>query len=235
MDFKKKPLKLRVYATPRMSVNMLGEYVNASASRRNAIIKDSRIVPTYIAKRYNYASDIISKYISSGKSDINLLRKEIVLLKTGTYSSKYEKEMAMFSVEAVSAFLNHADVITNIFESSKLEASIHFNFHKINLEGVEISIRPEIILKSSKTKEIIGFIKLYFSKNNELDLDRGDFITCLGRNYFNEGHSLNLAEKNCFVLDVFRGELMTAPRAFKRRMSDISASCREISDRWDRF
>jgi hypothetical protein len=35
------------------------------------------------------------------------------------------------------------------------------------------------------------------------------------------------------VLDVFRGELITAPKAFKKRMSDITASCKEIADRWD--
>lgn len=233
MESIKKPIQFRVYPNPRMSANMLGEYISASASRRHAIIKDSRIVPTYIAKRYNLASAAIADFLSDEFATLECLKRKIIELKVADYTTKYEKEMSMSSIEALMAFANYAEGLQKSLLGHRIEMSAHFTYHKINLEGVEVSIRPEIIIRSS-SNQIIGFIKLYFSKNNELDENRGDFITCLGRSYFSEAHSLLLSEKNCFVLDVFTGELSSAPKAFKRRMSDITASCREIADRWNR-
>ncbi len=234
MKLDKKPFKIRVYPTPRMAINPLTEYATASASRRNAIIKDSRTVPTYIVKRYNLASEIITQYLTEGVDDLSLLRIKMVELKNSKYAKPFDKEMAMYSLEALRAFYHHATMCMEIFKSFRLEAAISFSYHKLNIEGVEVSIRPELLIKNDNN-EIIGFIKLYFSKSKELEGERAELITCLGRNYFNESHSLNLSEKNCFVLDVFNGEITSAPRAFKRRMSDIIASCREIADRWNSF
>jgi hypothetical protein len=54
--------KNRVYLYPRMSLKMICEYVTASATRRSTIIKNSCIIPTFIVKRYNMASEIISTH-----------------------------------------------------------------------------------------------------------------------------------------------------------------------------
>lgn len=231
-----KNIKQRVYTTPRMSIKMLCEYVvKASASRRSSIIKDSSIVPTYIAKRYNSAAEAVAGFLSQPNSDLKSLMNELGYLKTKSYNSKYEREMAMLSIQALYSFAPHAISFKEILSGFKVEQANHFNYHKLSIEGVEISIRPELIIRNILNNEIIGFIKLYFSKTEPLDPESAALITCLGRNYFNETHSLNMSEKNCFVLDVFRGELSTAPKSFKKRMSDISAACREIADRWSRF
>lgn len=231
----KKKIVQRVYETPRISIKMLCEYVNASASRRSTIIKDSSVVPTYIAKRYNRASEVIANHLTNPKSSAESLRADVVSLIQKTYKSSYEREMAMLSVQAISSFAPHAESFKKILGGFKVEQSNHFNYHKLIIESVEISIRPELIIRSSINNDIIGFIKFYFSKSEQLDSESADLITCLGRNYFNETHELNLVDKNCLVLDVFRGELSMAPKSFKKRMSDISASCREIADRWARF
>jgi len=36
------------------------------------------------------------------------------------------------------------------------------------------------------------------------------------------------------VLEVYRGEVYTAPRAFKRSIGNIEAACKEIADSWDK-
>lgn len=225
----------QVYESPRMSLKLICEYVTATPSRRNTIIRNSCLVPTYIAKRYNLASEVITRYLAIQENDLSLLRDQILVIKSSKYKSENERSMAYSSAEALVAFLNHGNSLTSIFNGFKLEQSNYFNYHKLNIEGVEISVRPELIIRSAITNDIIGFIKLHFAKTIPLDADTANLITCLGRNYFNETHSLNLAEKNCFVIDVFRGEISSAPKSFKKRMADVVASCREIADRWYRF
>ena len=158
-----------------------------------------------------------------------------VILRHTKYTSKHQKETALLNMQALNSFLKHADRIAKGLQAYNIELAVNFTYHKFDLEGVEVSIRPELILRSQSTGEIIGFVKLYFSKSKQLDGSLSDTISCLGRNYFNEAYSLTLPEKSCFVLDVFTGELLRAPRAFKRKMSDIAASCREIADRWNSF
>ena len=207
--------KQQVYESPRMSLKLICEYVTASASRRSTIIKDSCIVPTFIAKRYNLASQVVSSYISRNETDLNVLKNKVRAISTKRYKTQNEIETAMLCVEAITAFSKHANSVTSIFNGFNVEMCDQFSSQKMNIEGVDISVRPELIIRNPVTNKITGFIKLYFSKTTELDEITGDLITCLGRNYFNETHNLNLEEKNCFVLDVFRGELATAPRAFK--------------------
>lgn len=231
----KKTINQRVYENPRMSLKMICEYVKASASRRSTIIRDSCIVPTFIAKRYNLASDVIAMFLSINEPDISLLRDQVIAIERSKYSSENEQSMALLSGEAIRKFIDHSSSIESVLDYFEVEATSHVHYHKFKVEGVEISIRPELLLRSHQTNDIVGFVKLYFSKGTPLDDETAGLITCLGKNYFNETHSLNLPEQNCFVLDVFRGEISTAPRAYKRRMSDIFASCREIADRWHRF
>lgn len=231
----KNPFKQQVYEYPRMALKPICEYQTASPSRRNTIIKNSRVVPTYIAKRYNIASEAIASYLSGADDCLDDITARIHEIHTATYKTENEQTLAMQSAEALTAFLKDATSMKAIFAEFRLEATDQFVSHKLSIEGVEISIRPEIIIRSQKSDDIIGFIKFHFAKTEALTEHMADSITCLGRYYFNEIHSLRLAEKNCFVIDLFRGEVSSAPRSYKRRMTDITASCREIADRWHRF
>lgn len=226
--------KRKVYATPRISLKMLCEYVNASPSRRSTIIKNSCEVPVFIARRYNLANEIITSYLTDNKNSIDWLNSEISRILSQSFRSENEKDMALLSAEAVTAFSKDAKSISKIFEAFVLEAVDQMASYKLTLETVDVSIKPDLLLKD-ENGNIIGFIKLYFSKETELNQNTADLITCLGREYFKEMMNLNLLERNCLVLDVFRGELYSAPKSFKKRMSDIYASCREIADRWVRF
>lgn len=232
----KKRITQKMYTSPRMSIKLLCEYVSSSSpSRRSTIIKDSCMVPTYIAKRYNLATEAIVNHLANPTSTLKSLMDEIVRLKTKEYSSSYEKEMSLLSIQAIESFAKHASSFKKVLGEFKVQRSNHFNYHKMLIEGVEISIRPELIIINPINNGIVGFIKLYFAKNQNLDPESAALITCLGRNYFNENHSLNMLQKNCFVLDAFKGESFNAPKASKKRMSDIAAACREIDDRWARF
>ena len=73
----KKSYILKIYANPRISAKMLGEYQTASPVRRQTIIKDSRIVPTYMVNKYNLATRVISEYLASVSLDLNALREQI--------------------------------------------------------------------------------------------------------------------------------------------------------------
>lgn len=47
-----------------------------------------------------------------------------------------------------------------------------------------------------------------------------------------EQYNVDCAHKDCYVIDVFAGTVTKAPKAFKKRMKDVEASCLEIMDTW---
>jgi hypothetical protein len=224
---------MKYHLNPRMGINPLCEYVYlSSASRRSTIIKNAKEKPTFVVKRYNEAEDFLSYFLAS-KCDSKLLLEHIKSLRTGYYAKEFERDCAHYSADALEGFFRNGLWLTGLMENYDLEVSLNQTTHKIIISGVQISIRPELILYKKGTKERVGFLKLYISKTKPLESHHGELVACLGKSYFLEEHTLNFHSDCCLVLDVFRGELITAPKAFKKRMSDITASCKEIADRWD--
>jgi len=220
------------YSTPRISVNPLCEYVYATATRRGSIIKNSKEKPTYMTVRYNHAEEILSFYLAQSTVDVKILTDQIYSLNTIKYKSDFEKRCATISAEALSAFLRKESYVKKILSLYKSFMTIEETKHKLIINGVQISIRPEIILRDTLGKQQLGFVKFYFSKSVPLTQERAELIACVGKHYFESEHHLPLLNKNCFVLDVFRGEIFSAPKSHVKRMNDIYASCQEIADRW---
>lgn len=61
-------------AVPRISLNKLGEYMNASASRRKRIIAEQREPKTFIVARYTDAMDVICDYFQDDSRDDEILQ-----------------------------------------------------------------------------------------------------------------------------------------------------------------
>jgi len=214
-------------------MNPLCEYVvEATASRRNAIIKRCKFPSTYITKWYNEAEDILAFYLSEIKDDPKQLMIEADRLRTRSYDDDMEKKYAVASASALKSFVTEAEKIRVALELYTLEMSVNENRHKFILKGVQISLRPELIVRDYKGKQQLGFVKFYFGKDDPLSEPRGELMACLLRHYFELEHGLAFKTQHCMVLDVYRGRLFYAPKAFKRRVADIEASLQEIADRW---
>lgn len=225
--------KTKVYPNHRISVNPLCEYVaEAGPARRNSIIKQCKKPIPYIVKLYNDAEDIISLYLSVVKDNPKLLVREASRLLAGPFKDDNDKKCAQASAGALKAFKLKELALRGVFETYVLGSATDDTHHKFMMNGVQISLRPELIVRAPDGKQQLGFIKLYFSKGTPLSKERAEMIACLTKNYFEEEFGFGFKPEHCFVLDVFEGKLYNAPKAYKRSLANIKAACQEIADRW---
>jgi|GEM_PF-1583712 len=230
----KSPLKSKngEYQNPRISVNSLCEYNFASPTRRNSIINNSKEKPVFIAARYNDVEDVLSFYLANIRNDPKVLANQIHALITSKFRTEFEQKCALLSADALSSFLSYEHLVYKALSVYSPKMSIEETKNKMLINGVQISIRPEIKLYDSSLRQQLGFIKFYICKSIPLTQERGELIACLGKYYFESEEHLQLMSKNCLVLDVFRGTIISAPKSYIKRIADVKASCQEIADRW---
>ena len=138
--------------TPKISLNKLGEYLDATPARRRQIVKEQKEPQPYVAARYKDAREAIVEYIESGMNDEEKLLDVINKLKSDISGSEFYIQDKQASAQAIEDFLDTSEQIdidglsAHAFE--KKENSIML------VSGVNISIRPDIILKDKKSSEI---------------------------------------------------------------------------------
>ncbi|MDA8326168.1 MAG: hypothetical protein M0033_08105, partial [Nitrospiraceae bacterium] len=105
------------------------------------------------------------------------------------------------------------------------------------IANVDVSVRPEILLKvTNKKAESIGALKFYLPKSYPLNQAAAEYVATIIHNFMEKNYQENTIDyRHCFVFDVPTGELYQAPRSFRRRRQEVLEACMEIADRWDRI
>lgn len=214
--------------TARISINKLGEYMVSRPGRRRTIVKDQKNPSSFIVAYYSSAEDIMCECIID-KRDHIFLESKIQELYGKTPSSDWDSTRKDVCIEALNYFI---EVIDDLelpdFDKEKAPK----DQEKITISNVDISVRPEVLLK--KDNQVIGAIKFVINKNKRPDSDEINFIGAVLHHYMRKIHSEALKAKNCFIVDVFAGEVFNAPKSFKQRLDDVDAACSEIADAWKR-
>ena len=216
----------------RISVNKLGEYIVANPIRRRSIIKDQKKPRTIYIARYTRAETEIQNYIVNDSGNIEHLAAVARELVTADYPSDWKRETAELCSKALYSFIK---VAGDIPAEGLLRQRINDNVVKMEISKVAVSVRPEILLaKPNAPDEIIGGIKLYFSKTAPLEKGTGEFIASIVYRYIAEYISTEAVAdyKKCFVLDVFTGHIFVAPKSYKNHMKYAQAACDEIAALW---
>jgi hypothetical protein len=219
----------KVNHEPRVSVNKLGEYLMANASRRKKIIYDCKHPAEFIIKRYNDAEKAIADYFSSDEKSIEIILKHINKLQSKKSKTPYQLEIVKSNMSALDSFIDCTDCI-DICEEQYTYKDVSEESSISTFNNLKVSVRPEILIL--KEKEVVGAIKLYFSKSHPISNDVGEYITTVLKHHLEEKYQLKLKPNNCMVLDVFTKLLIKAPKSHKRRLQDILASSEEIVTRW---
>jgi hypothetical protein len=218
---------------PRISVNKLGEYMTATPLRRRRIIFDQQQPKTFIVPRYTEAQDAITKYFVRDKQDERVLLSEIERLSLAPSATEWDAQRKRLCVEALERFL---DVAEEIDLSGQTATAGGNDQPRLQVGGLEISVRPEVIVRgSSRSGEpACGALKLYFSKTIPLNPEGGEYVATLLHQFVDTQVEPGKADPRlCHVVDVFGGRVFTAPRATARRRRDLWAACEEIARAWD--
>ena len=218
---------------PRLSVNKLGEYMTAKASRQNKILFDAKHPQDFIVAFYKDAAEAISKAIVDGLQDTAHLDKAIKLLGVRNPKSVHESRLINGNIDAIETFI---DMMGDI-DLTGIEARLgSHQAMPIVVHGVNISVRPEVTLHSKKRsgEKLVGGVKLHFPKAFPLNEDAGEYIsTCLQlhcRDHLAEHGAAS--HTHCYVIDMAGAKVLTGVKAIKSRTRDVEETCKQIATIW---
>ncbi|GAA4310038.1 hypothetical protein GCM10023183_27630 [Nibribacter koreensis] len=207
----------------------MGEYPFASPTRRSRIIYDAKYPKSFITARYSKAEASIKEFFLNKYRDRKLITQSIEELTNLKPTSKYHNEVIYSCIEALTEFLKFIEG-SELVENDKDYFDGISKSASIKISGVEISIRPEILIQDKG--KVTGGVKLYFAKTYPLTKPSAEFIGTLLMKYLKEQTGSDIKARNCFVIDIFNKTIYTAPKAYSKRLLEIEAACEEISSRW---
>lgn len=225
--------KIKVREIPRLSVNKLGEYMEAKPLRRQRILQQAKYPPTFLVNRYEEACDAIVDYFQEKRHMRPVLRKleEVYARHDRT---PFEQQNDRLTVEVLELFYENGDDLM-LPEEFTAMSGLHSNLPLVELSGTEVSIRPEVLMHHRlRGVPVIGAIKLYISKTHPLSAYAAAYVGALVRhqmqNVYTKTPKVN--PKYCLVYDVFANILHMTPRTYITRFNEVTAACIEIAARW---
>jgi len=234
-----KTLDVVIVKEPKISAKLLCEYAESSAVRRNSILKSCKIkepAVVAISQRYNQAQEFISDCLERSFDFIEILKTYAEdLRKESKKTSGKKADNMLLCAEALEKFCKMEKMAQRVFGKYIINNSSHIKGQKIKINGVDISIRPEIMLSIDGGLTPVGFIKLCFNKTKEVKSSIAQGIAAIGRLYFCEIKKEDFKPENCFVIDVFANKIYIAPKNDKRILDGYRACCIEIADRWGKI
>lgn len=218
----------KVRRDPRISINQLGAYMVANATGRRRTIRDQKYPPTYMVIYYSGALKPILSYYTDPAHTLDEVSAELERLESLPAASESEDTRNKSCAEALAAFLDLSDELDlSEYEIRRGDDDPP----KISIEGVEVSVRPDLLL--IRNNRLVGSVKFYFKKGQHLEKAAAEVVGTLQHQYLEEVYEAEPpSHRDCFTVDVFAGKAFRAPRSFRRRRSDIAAACDEIRLRW---
>lgn len=218
---------------PCVSVNKLGQYLTGTPSLRKRIVHAQKhpVDPQYL--RYPAAAQAITEYLCEGRDEV-ILRYHQRRLLNAQPESDFDAHRLALCAEALQRCLAASDDLT----SHAIASPADMDPPPLELAGVAVKVRPEVLLRSVDTRGQMrsGLLKLYFSKHAPLDERAGQYIATVLQHFAEERLEQRgpVDPRLVGVFDVFAGRLFMAPKARQRRMNDVVLACEEIAGRWDR-
>lgn len=215
---------------PKISVNKLAEYHQATPTRRKQIIKNLKEEKDYFKVYYSEVKNSLSGFFRSGydKARLDIAIKRIEAKKGTTEWDNRDNPNSILALKSLKRIalpdISDYDIVTDIEKIAN-----------IDLAGVDVSIKPEVYLRNKKTGKI-GGIKVHIAKTegnrlNTIGLEHAAIIMKHG--FVEYGYNEKEIDNNaCITIDVFQETYGVAPKAYKRSLDSLTASCEEIAARW---
>lgn len=218
----------------RISVNKLGEYIEATPTRRRRIVLDQKEPMTFITNRYSKAREAAIEYLSNGFDDEIIIKAIDDLENTTSKKANHENDIQN-SILFLQYLLDYD--ISNQIDFKGLEITkYHGNNPKLNINNVNISVNPDLVISGTiRNKKIKGAIKLHIAKTNTLTRETAKNVATL-IHQFTQDHLIEKDEtadlRYCISLDAFANIVESAPKSFLMRRRNIKYACTEIDMWW---
>lgn len=218
---------------PHISVNLLGEFLTTNAKRQRRILEQLKYPDdNRFAFGHNYAREAAKRYLIKG-FDENIVLKCIKKYQGMEPTSPSNEGVINSSIEGLNIILNGNADLNSSFDYQKYEG----DNPKIDIKGVEVSVKPDLVIRSiSRKKKYVGAFKFHMSKNSPVKPEGGKYIATI-LYYFTEQFIKNPDESvkhnHCLSFDVPTDSLVECPKGVKNRWDEIEAGCMNIAAMWD--
>ncbi|WP_143960194.1 hypothetical protein [Litoribacter populi] len=216
-----------------ISINQFVKYQAATERGRQSIIKAQTNPNPYRTPWYQLAKARIKKYLQN-PIDVSPITAGIEELKSRTPQNKRQKSDFPFSIEALKRVASMK--LPKLLYEHPYEVIIPED-KAIKLNGLQININPEVIVKATINGQIVyGGVKIYLAKSKALTLTQSKTQSTLLYHYLTEKIAMKgeiVLPELCFSLDVFNNRWVAAYGDDQAAFDEIERQCEEIVRGWD--
>jgi hypothetical protein len=221
----------KAHQDPRISLNKLGEYLQATPIRRKSIVKDQKKPPgAGIVSRYGPVTVALREYFAY--PDRDFLTGRITDLKADKSGSDWQKEDRHLSAQALERLVEMLDQVN--LTGVKVVSFPTNTQLALFVAGVKVSIRPDFLIVSEVDPAVaVGAMKLSHNKQNALQKSGCEYVATMLARFVREtfpGAQVDL--NKCLSLATPLKIVASAPKSYKARSEAIDAACEEIAGRW---
>ena len=221
---------------PIISVNKLGEYIVSRGARQRTLLRQRKYPsPEFnIGMFHREATDAIQMYLAGGCIDPQPLENALNSL----YQKTPEKIGTIRRINSNVERLERFEEMLDDIDLKGTDADMGENSPEpMKIAGVQISVRPEIILRGTgpKGQKLIGAIKLQLSASTKFNEEAAGYVSAAVQEYckrfFVNDDEITHAPY-CQVIDIGNGAVHPGVKATAQRMKDIKAECQNIAALW---
>ena len=221
---------------PVISVNKLGEYIVSRGARQRTLLRQRKYPsPEFnIGMFHHEATDAIQMYLAGGGIDPRPLENALNSLNQMTPEKIGTMRRINSNVERLERFVEMLDDI----DLKGADADMGANSpERMKICGVQISVRPEIILRGTgpKGQKLIGAIKLQLSASTKFNKEAAGYVSASVQEYckrFLVNDNEIVYAPYCEVIDIGNEIVYGGVKATAQRMKDIEAECQNIAALW---
>lgn len=216
-----------------ISINQLADFSKGTDAKKRSIIRQQKTPNTFKVAYYQLAKARIKKSLANN-GDIDPILKGIDELKKRKPEKKRQINDRIVSLEAMQRFI--AMQLPSILKDSEYEIIKKVDSKSVIMNGVEIIISPDLIIKAKINDKIyIGGIKLHISKGNVFDIKQQTIVSNSINNYLKnivaQENEIVLPEL-CLSLDLFGYGIISSSENTDKSIKDIEVICEEIKTMW---
>lgn len=182
---------------------------------------------------YKEASEAIAGALASNLEDLSALTRARRILEQRTPERVGTQRRLNANIDALESFDLLLDSID--FCGGAPELGPH-RPPKISRLGVEISVRPEIVLGGTGKggKRLVGAVKVHYSKTRPLNEESAGYVSAIVQQYCMETmpDDGDAYAPYCFVIDLGSMRVYPGMKSTVQRMKDVEAECRNIAGLW---
>lgn len=216
---------------PRISLNKLGEYLEATAPRRRSILKDQKKPPgAGILAWYGPVNAALSEYFENPNQDF--IKTRIEQLKADKSGTEWDRNNRTLSADALERMIDMLQQLD--LQAVRIEPFSSTNPYAILIAGVKVSVRPEFIVIRKSDDVIVGALKISHTKQHSLSKSSCEYIATVLRRFLDSLDDTAPDPKWCLSLSTPNKFVVCAPKAFKTREATIEVACEEIAAVWSK-